>query len=132
MWEARDLQDDEYELLPRAIDPLPANDGADGDVRSMSSVNIRTESYQSTARLIVWAFALIAALLLVFTCAAFGSSLTSNKKAFFHVSGVMPSVSLGSGDCETLKYVNYSIHLLINCVGTIIIGCSNYLQQSNV
>lgn len=132
MWDARYRKDtyvEEYELLTTK-DISRNNDEADGDTRSITSVNLRTESYQSTSRLIVYVFTVITALMLIFTCATFGSSLASNRKAKFHIDVIMPSVDLASGECETLKYVNLSLHLLINCVGTIIIGCSNYLQQS--
>jgi hypothetical protein len=124
-----DSNDEEYELL-RPDSVLYKDSGADGDTRSIASVNLRTESYQSTSRLIVYLFCGITALLLIFTCATVGSSITSNRKAIFHITGIMPSVNLATGECETLKYVNLTLHLLINCIGTIIIGCSNYLQQS--
>jgi hypothetical protein len=131
MWKSRHRKDpsiEEYELLTAPETGL--NDGADGDTSSLQSVKLRTESYQSTTRLIVYVFTAITAFMLIFTCAAVGSSLVSNRKAEFHIEGVMPSVILTSGDCETLKYVNLSLHFLINCLGTVIIGCSNYLQQS--
>jgi nicotinamide riboside transporter PnuC len=133
MWEARhrkDTNDEEYELLPTP-ETTRNKDGDDGDTRTITSVNLRTESYQSTSRLIVYVFTIITALMLIFTCATFGSSVASNRKAKFHIDGIMPSVNLASGQCETLKYVNLSLHLIINCIGTVIIGCSNYLQQSN-
>ena len=133
MWGAQhrhDTHDDEYELLRTPDTALYKDSGADGATRSIASVNLRTESYQSTSRLIVYFFSGITALLLIFTCATFGSSITSNRKARFNIKGIMPSVNLATGECETLKYVNLSLHLLVNCIGTIIIGCSNYLQQS--
>ena len=132
MWEGRhrqDTNDEEYELL-QTPDTTRNRDGADGDTREITSVNLRTESYQSTSRLIVYVFTIITALMLIFTCATFGSSIASNRKAKFHIQGIMPSVNLASGQCETLKYVNLTLHLIINCIGTVIIGCSNYLQQS--
>jgi hypothetical protein len=132
MWEVRkinDAQEDEFELL-RPSDAISTKDSADSDRRSLASVTLRTESYQSTSRLIIFLFCFITALLLILTCATFGSSITSNRKSEFNVQGIMPSVNVGSGNCETLKYANLTLHLIINCLGTIIIGCSNYLQQS--
>ena len=107
-------------------------DTADSDIMTIESVALRTESYQSTCRLIVYAFATITVLLMIFACAAFGSSIASSRKAQYHVNGTMPSVVMASGECDTLKYVNLTLVLLINCVGTVIIGCSNYLQQGKL
>jgi hypothetical protein len=42
----------------------------------------------------------------------------------------MPSVTLASGDCNNLKYANWALDLIINCIGTAIIASSSYLQQS--
>src|SRR5271169_2543319 len=125
-----DPYEEEYELLNATDTTGNSKDYADGDTRSLTSVHLGTESYQSTSRLIVYVFFLITALLLIFTCATFGSSIASNRKAIFGIKEIMPSVNVTTGDCETLKYVNLTLHLLINCIGTVIIGCSNYLQQS--
>ena len=125
-----DGYEEEYELLRTPDTAVNSKDHADGDTRSLTSVHLRTESYQSTSRLIVYVFCLITALLLIFTCATFGSSIASNRKAIFGITGIMPSVNVATGECETLKFVNLTLHLIINCIGTVIIGCSNYLQQS--
>ena len=130
MWEVRQPEDDEYELLNLA-EQNRTKDTSDSDAKAISSVKLETESYQSTSRLIVYLFTFITAVFLVLTSAALGSSIASNKKAKFNISNILPSVGIQSGDCDTLKYVNLTFHLLINCLGTIIIGCSNYLQQSN-
>jgi hypothetical protein len=121
-----DGYEDEYELL----DAGSNKDSGDSISRSIASVKLRTLSYQSTARLIVYFFIVLTALLLIGTCAVLGSSITSKRKAEFNVNGIVPSVGIAGGECETLKYVNLILHLLINCLGTAIIGCSNYLQQS--
>lgn len=120
---------EEYELL-RPTETGSSKDGADSISKSIASFKLLTQSYQSAARLIAYYFIILTALLLIATCAIFGSSMTSNRKAKFHVDGIVPSVSIASGQCETLKYVNLIMHLLINCLGTAIIGSSNYLQQS--
>ena len=132
MWEVRsvnDIRDEEIELL-QPQDKGGNKDTADSDRRNIESVTLRTESYQSSCRLTVYVFAIITVLMLIFACAALGSSVTSDRKALFHVNGTMPSVVVASGECETLKYVNLTLVLLINIVGTIVLGCSNYLQQS--
>ena len=131
MWEVRRRKDNDGEDIELLTpDTSRFQDGPDGDTKSIAPSRIRTESYQSTSKLIVYLFCGITALLLIFTCATLGSSISSPRKAKFHISRIMPSVNLATGECETLKYVNLSLHLIINCIGTIIIGCSNYLQQS--
>jgi hypothetical protein len=132
MWGDRqhnDGYDEQYELL-RPSDAGASRDNADGDSRKILFVKLATLSYESTVRLIIYFLIVLTALLLIATCAVFGSSITSIRKARYNVSGIVPSVSITSGNCETLKYVNLVMHLLINCLGTAIIGCSNYLQQS--
>jgi hypothetical protein len=132
MWEVRgksDVEEDTYEMLT-TTEALNNTDGADSDIRRISSVNFGSESYQSTSRLIVHGLCVLSALFLIVTCVAVGNSIGSTRKAFFHIDGIMPSVTLATGDCDSLKYANLSLHLFINCIGTIIIGCSNYLQQS--
>lgn len=131
MWEVRGRSDveDTYEMLT-TTETLNNTDGADSDIRRISSVNFGSESYQSTSRLIVHGLCVLSALFLIVTCVAVGNSIGSTRKAFFHIDGIMPSVTLATGNCDSLKYANLSLHLFINCIGTIIIGCSNYLQQS--
>ena len=123
-----DPNDEEYELLRPSE---TQQDSSDGDQKSMLSVTLRTISYQSTSRIISYWFIGLTVMMIVITCATLGASFASNQKAKFHITdGIMPSVNLVSSDCESLKYVNLTLHLLINCLGTVIIGCSNYLQQS--
>jgi hypothetical protein len=132
MWEVRpkgDVDEDVYEMLT-TTETQNRGDGTDSDIRTISSVKFGTESYQSTSRLIVHGLCILTALFLIATCVAVGNSIGSTKKVFFNITGIMPSVTLATGDCDSLKYANLSLHLFINCVGTIIIGCSNYLQQS--
>jgi len=131
MWEVRKSgfsQHDSYEMLT-ATESLATRDGGDMDTRTIASTNYHTESYQSTARIIVHALCGLTALFLIATCVTVGSSLASDRKQLFQTGQVMPSVALATGDCDTLKYANLILHLFINCVGTLIIGASNYLQQ---
>jgi hypothetical protein len=131
MWEVRKsgvAHQDSYEMLT-ATEALATRDGEDMDTKTITSINYHTESYQSTSRIIVHALCALTALFLLATCVTVGSSLASDRKQKFQTGQVMPSVALARGDCDTLKYANLFLHLFINCVGTVIIGASNYLQQ---
>lgn len=131
MWDVRksgDVHEESYEMLT-ATEALASRDGGDMDTRTLTSTNYHTESYQSTSRIIVHGLCALTALFLIATCVTVGSSLASDRKDEFQTGQVMPSVALARGDCDTLKYANLFLHLFINCVGTIIIGASNYLQQ---
>ena len=124
---ARD--DEEYEMLTR---PATASAKAlgDSDVKTITSVKYKQESYQSTARIIIWAICILTGLFLILTSTTLGSAIASNRKSSLNIQGIMPSIVIASGDCDSLKFANLSLHLFINCIGTIIIGASNYLQQS--
>jgi Family of unknown function (DUF6536) len=103
----------------------------DWNVKTISSVKYRTESYQSTARILVWTLCAMSGLMVIVTCATIGSSITSTHSNPFGISGIMPSTTLASGACDSLKYPNLILHLFVNCIGTVIIAASNYLQQSS-
>jgi len=131
MWEVRKsgvAHQDSYEMLT-ATESLATRDGGDMDTKAITSINYHTESYQSTSRIIVHGLCALTGLSLIATCVTVGSSLASDRKQTFQTGQVMPSVALARGDCDTLKYANLFLHLFINCVGTVIIGASNYLQQ---
>ncbi|SRR5579862_3359539 len=131
MWDVRkssDAHEESYEMLT-ATEAFASRDGGDMDTRTLTSTNYHTESYQSTSRIIVHGLSALTALFLIATCVTVGSSLASDRKETFQTGQVMPSVALARGDCDTLKYANLVLHLFINCIGTIIIGASNYLQQ---
>jgi len=133
MWRVQSpdrLYDEEYEMLTRSSTGQVGKSSDDLDAKAISSVKYGTESYQSTARLLVWMLCALTGLFLVFTCATVGSSIASNRKATFGISGIMPSINLTSDDCDSLKFANLSLHLFINFLGTLIIAASNYLQQS--
>lgn len=122
-------QEEEHELLT----PETARGGADGadtDIGLITKFKLGSNSYQSTAQIIVWTFVSLTTLLVIFAATAVISSLASKRKAQFHISNIMPSVNLATGPCDQLKYVNWMLHLLINGVATVIIACSNYMQQS--
>jgi hypothetical protein len=135
MWEVRSQQSEvhgeEYEMLTATEAAQHAKEAGDSDTNALERVQYRRESYQSTAYIITHGLCVLTGLMLVATCATFGSSIASNRKKEFNIDSIMPSVDLARGDCDTLKYANLAFHLFINCIGTIIIGCSNYLQQSS-
>jgi len=123
-------QEEEHELLTPETGRGVA-DGADTDIGLITEFKLGSTSYQSTAQIIVWTCISLTTVLVIFAATAVISSLASERKKTFHISTIMPSVNLASGPCEQLKYVNWTLHLLINSVATIIIACSNYMQQSN-
>jgi hypothetical protein len=122
-------QEEEHELLAPTETP---RGGADDDtgIDTITKFKLGSHSYQATSQIIVWTFISLTALLVVFAATAVISSLASKRKSQFDIADIMPSVNLASGPCEQLKYVNWMMHLLINGVATIIIACSNYMQQS--
>lgn len=122
-------QEEEHELLTPETTRGGA-DGADTAEGLITKFKLRSDSYQSTAQIIVWTFISLTALLLVLAATTVISSLASKRKAEFGIANIMPSVNLATGACEQLKYVNWTMHLLVNSVATIIIACSNYMQQS--
>jgi hypothetical protein len=132
MWEVqgRGPANDDYEMLTPSSDTIHARDATDMDSATITSVRYGLHSYQSTSYLIIYSLCLITALLLILTIATIGASIASPNKTIFAITGIMPSVTFASGDCDQLKYANYALHLLINCLGTGIVACSNYLQQS--
>ena len=132
MWEVhgRDIGKDDYQVLTSAISPT--NDGIDSDTTTIASVSYGVNSYQSTSYIITHGLSFLTSLLLVLTCATLGASIASPNKKLFGIQGIMPSVTVASGNCDQLKYANYTLHLVTNCIGTIIIACSNYLQQSTL
>jgi hypothetical protein len=131
MWKGKQRDDEEYEMLTRPNISI-ARDTDDGDAAVINGAKYRQESYQSTARIIVWALCVLTGLLLILTSTTLGSAIASNRKSTFNISGIMPSIDVTSGDCDSLKLANLTLHMFVNCVGTVIIGASNYLQQSNV
>jgi hypothetical protein len=134
MWEVRNQTgyDEEYEMLTAQSSGSHRRGHDDTDKKAINTVNYKTESYQSTARILVWALCVLTGLMLIITCATVGSSIASTRKSLFGITGIMPSINLTDGDCDSLKYPNLILHLLINCIGTIIIAASNYLQQSTL
>jgi hypothetical protein len=131
--EQKKAEDEEgHELLQRlqGLETPSQVDTFDTAPESMTGVRMLAPSYQSTARLIVWAFLSIAALFTAFASMAVFSSIASKRKVEYNISYISPSVNLASGPCESLKYVNWALHLLINCVATVVISGSNYMQTS--
>jgi hypothetical protein len=125
-------QEEEHELLAPTETLGGGGDDADSGVDTLTKVKLGSHSYQATAQIIVWTFISLTALLVIFAATTVISSLASKRKSIFDIAGIMPSVNLASGPCEQLKYVNWTLHLLVNGVATIIIGCSNYMQQSTL
>jgi hypothetical protein len=123
-------QEEEHELLAPTESLGGGGDGADTDMDTLTNFKLGSQSYQATAQIIVWTFISLTALLVIFAATTVISSLASKRKSQFDIAGIMPSVNLASGPCEQLKYVNWTLHLLVNGVATIIIACSNYMQQS--
>jgi hypothetical protein len=128
MWEVRQGRgaNDAYEMLS----PSGTQDSADSDRTTITSFRYALDSYQSTSYIIAYLLLTLTALFLGFTLAALGTSVASPNKATFGIVGIMPSVTLASGDCNNLKYANWALDLIINCIGTAIIVSSSYLQQS--
>jgi hypothetical protein len=123
-------QEEEHELLSQT-ETLGGGDDDTG-VNTLTKFKLGSHSYQATAQIIVWTFISLTALLVIFAATTVISSIASKRKSIFDISGIMPSVNLASGPCEQLKYVNWTLHLIVNGVATIIIGCSNYMQQSTL
>jgi hypothetical protein len=127
MWEVRRGSGaDNYEMLS----PRDVKDGLDSDTSTLTPVRYGVDSYQNTSYLIIYVLTGLTAVFSVFTFSALGASIASSSKQIFGIDGIMPSVTLASGDCDQLKYVNWSLDLINNSLGTAIIACSNYLQQS--
>ena len=131
MWTNKSRDRENYEMLDRAAASRGKGCG-DVDVRAIQTVKYKEESYQSTARILVWALCVITGLLLILTSTTIGTAVCSDRKSVFNIQGIMPSINLASGDCDSLKLPNLILVLFVNFVGTIVIGASNYLQQSKV
>jgi hypothetical protein len=131
MGASKPYEGEEYEMLNHAARGT-ADDSGDGDVVAMRAIKYGQESYQSTARILVWVLCVLTGLLLILTSTTIGSAIASNRKSLLNIQGIMPSVNIAIGDCDSLKFPNLVLILFINLVGTVIIGVSNYLQQSSM
>lgn len=123
-------QEEEHELL--APTESLGSGGDDTAIDTLTKFKLGSQSYQATAQIIVWTFISLTAMLVIFAATTVISSLASKRKSQFDIAGIMPSVNLATGACEQLKYVNWTLHLIVNGVATIIIACSNYMQQSTL
>jgi hypothetical protein len=91
------------------------------------SNNLCQSSYISTAKIIRCFFGVVAALTVAFTIVTIAlirriMGPNMNLK-------IVPSLVIMDGNCSSLRIYNIIAHVILNAVGTVVLGASNYLQQ---
>jgi hypothetical protein len=88
---------------------------------------LRGDGFVKSTILVSYTLIMFSAATTIVTIVAF--VLTRNRSEASSLSFQSTPIYKGQCDSRSLQYLNLFAHLFVNCVGTVILGLSNYIQQ---